>query len=99
MEYPASLISITKQYYDELKLRESNSTELHALAEQAAADAEVVKAKASLIRLYYQKHLEEQERLYCLAQALLENAIQKANPEISELAISIIQTVKQGSIF
>lgn len=99
MDFPESLFSITKKYYDELKHRESNSTQLHALAEQAARDAEVVKAKESLIRLYYQKHFEEQERLYCLAQSLLETAIQKANPEISELAINIIKAVKQRSIF
>lgn len=100
MEPIANLIySIINEHYEYLACCERNCTETYEGIAILTVKTKELQANTQLAQKYFNCQIQERNRLFSSATAILNKAIEKGNFELAQIAIETISIIQQKSPF
>ncbi len=97
--YDSLIGSLIDEYYATLERKESEATEKQLRLAELEKSVIQFQAETEVIRAYYTNHHAEERRMFNRANALLNLAIERSNPEIAKMAIELIHIIRKKSLF
>ncbi|MDY2966302.1 MAG: hypothetical protein SOR58_08900 [Megasphaera massiliensis] len=91
--------SLIKAHYQYLSEQEAHHTEMERQIADIKVRTAVLQANTELAQKYFQYQIEERERLFKSASAVLQKAIDNGNSECAEIAVKTLEIICRKSPF